>query len=201
VKRDSHRLILEAVLEIFDERGSLTFTFEELARRAGVARQTVYAHFPDRATLFVAVADHTRSKLDASQLSAAVFAAPTARDALTAAVDFHMAYTMRILGPYRAIEIERAKDPAVAKAFEGRDVGRLQTVRHVMTRLKAEGQLDPAWSVGAAADLMSGLLSAALSVELCEQRGWSLDDFRDRLLLTLRRTFLVGEEPTERTVP
>ncbi|MGZ4740717.1 MAG: TetR/AcrR family transcriptional regulator [Ilumatobacteraceae bacterium] len=193
MKRDGRALILRAVLDLFEERANLTFTFEELARRAGVSRQTVYAHFPDRATLFVALADHTRSELDARTLTAAVYEAPTALDALTATVDFHMAYTMRILGPYRAIEIERARDPAVLAAFAGRDVGKLQTVRHVMTRLKAEGQLDQSWTIDAATDLVVALLSAAVSAELVEQKGWTLVELRERLLLTFRRTLLVSE--------
>ncbi len=193
MKRDARALILRAVLDLFAERANLTFTFEELARRAGVSRQTVYAHFPDRATLFVALADHTRSELDARTLTAAVYEAATALDALTATVDFHMAYTMRILGPYRAIEIERARDPAILAAFAGRDVGKLQTVRHVVTRLKAEGQLDESWTIDAATDLVSALLSASVSAELVEQKGWTLVELRERLLLTFRRTLLVHE--------
>ena len=173
----------------------MAFTYEELAKRAGVSRQTIYSHFPDRATLFVALADYTRSMFDVHELSAAVFDAATARDALAAAVDFHMGYTMRILAPYRAIEIERAKDPALAAAFEQRDVGRRQTVRHVMTRLRAEAQLDRAWSVDTATDLMVALLSASLAMELTEQRSWSRDEFRDRLLLTLQRTLLIDTPP------
>lgn len=193
MKRDTRALILRAVLDLFAERANLTFTFEELARRAGVSRQTVYAHFPDRASLFVALADHTRSELDARTLTAAVYEAATALDALTATVDFHMAYTMRILGPYRAIEIERARDPAILAAFAGRDVGKLQTVRHVVTRLKAEGQLDESWTIDAATDLVSALLSAAVSAELVEQKGWTPVELRERLLLTFRRTLLVHE--------
>ena len=63
---------------LFEERGSVAFTYEELAKRAGVARQTVYSHFPDRAALFIALADHTRAMFDVPRLSAAVFDAPTA---------------------------------------------------------------------------------------------------------------------------
>jgi AcrR family transcriptional regulator len=199
--RNSGVLILQAVRDLVEERGSVAFTFEEVAKRAGVSRQTVYTHFPDRASLFVALADQTRVDLDATALSAAVLEAPTARDALSATVDFHMAFTMRILALYRAIEIERARDPAIAAAFERRDVGRVRIVRHVMTRLKAEGQLDPAWSIEAATELMDALLSASLASELHEHRGWSLDEFRDRLLFTLRRTFLVDYHQPQRTKP
>ena len=190
-------LILQAVQDLFEEHGNLTFTFDELARRAAVSRQTVYTHFPNRASLFVALADHTRSQFDVSGLSAAILDAATARKALTATVDLHMAYTVRILGPYRALEIERARDPAVAAAFVGRDVGKQQTARHVVTRLKAEGQLDGRWTIEAATDLMTAVLSASVSAELIEQRGWTHDDLRERLLLTLRRTLLTDERPVK----
>ena len=147
-------------------------------------------------TLFVALADHTRSQLDARALTAAVYNADSAVEALAATVDFHMAYTMQILGPYRAIEIERARDPAVSAAFAGRDVGKQQTVRHVVTRLKAEGQLAASWTVDSATDLVAALLSASVSAELVEQRGWTLAELRERLLLTLQRTLLVDERRT-----
>ncbi|MGZ4702733.1 MAG: hypothetical protein ACXV98_16095, partial [Ilumatobacteraceae bacterium] len=83
--------------------------------------------------------------------------------------------------------------PAVLAAYAGRDVGKLQTVRHVMTRLKADGQLDQSWTIDAATDLVVALLSAAVSAELVEQKGWTLVELRERLLLTFRRTLLVSE--------
>jgi AcrR family transcriptional regulator len=60
--RTSGVLILQAVRDLVEERGSVAFTFEEVAKRARVSRQTVYTHFPDRASLLVALADLERGR-------------------------------------------------------------------------------------------------------------------------------------------
>lgn len=50
--RDKHRDILAGALDLFLELGFDATTIEGVADRAGVSKQTVYAHFGDKATLF-----------------------------------------------------------------------------------------------------------------------------------------------------
>lgn len=54
---ETRRRILEAVLPLFNERG-LKFTMDELARRLGMSKKTIYAVFPDKETLLHAMVDH-----------------------------------------------------------------------------------------------------------------------------------------------
>ena len=127
-------------------------------------------------------------------LTATVYEAATGRDALTATVDFHMAYTMRILGPYRGTgdrtsqrpssgsSVRRARDRQAANSAARHDATQS---RGATRRLLVE--------IEAATDLMAALLSASLSSELVEQRNWTLNELRQRLLRTLRRTLLVDE--------
>lgn len=51
---ETRRLILEAAKELYLERGYKAMLSKELARKAGVAEGTVFAHFPDKATLLAA---------------------------------------------------------------------------------------------------------------------------------------------------
>lgn len=51
---ETRRLILAAAKELYLEHGSASPSSRQLAERAGVAEGTVFAHFPDKATLLAA---------------------------------------------------------------------------------------------------------------------------------------------------
>jgi AcrR family transcriptional regulator len=57
-QEQTRRRILEKVVELHEEVGPARTTVVEIARRAGVGRPTVYAHFPDERGLFHACARH-----------------------------------------------------------------------------------------------------------------------------------------------
>ncbi len=49
------RAVLDAALEVFLQRGYLATSMDEVAAAAGASKVTVYKHFSDKQTLFVAV--------------------------------------------------------------------------------------------------------------------------------------------------
>ena len=53
---DLHRALLEAGLQLLQERGMDAVTLREVARRAGVSHAAPYHHFPDKAALVEALA-------------------------------------------------------------------------------------------------------------------------------------------------
>jgi len=176
------------------------FTYEQLAAAAGVSRQTLYTHFPDRASLFVGLADRAREEAQVDRLAAAIFEAPTADDALIALVDVHVAFTPTVMTVTRAEQMERLRRPEIEAAFEQRSGGRRPLVRHVVTRLRAEGRLAPAWTVEVATDLIAGLFNPWLTAELLELRSWSVAELRERLLVVLDGALLTPH-PTASNPP
>ncbi len=184
----SREKILAAVARLVVEAPA--FTYEQLAAAAGVSRQTLYTHFPDRASLFVGLADRARAEAGVDRLAAAVFEAPTALEALAALVDVHVAFTPAVMTVMRAEQMERLRRPEVEAAFEQRATGRRPLVRHVVTRLRAEGRLAPQWSVEVATDLVGGLFNPWLTAELLELRAWSVPELRERLLVVLEGALL-----------
>src|ERR1035438_1454412 len=52
---DKRSSILEAAAEIFLDGGYLGTSMDEIAAKAGVAKQTVYAHFSNKRELFIAM--------------------------------------------------------------------------------------------------------------------------------------------------
>jgi len=185
--------ILEAVVTLLGTDTGAEFTYDRLAREANVSRQTVYAHFPTRADLLVAVADHARAKFDADRLSIPILEAATGVDALTALVAFHVSFTPKVLRQYRAVEYARSTDPELMKAFGKRTRGRDQLIRLVMTRLQAEGRLHPAWSVDSATDFVVATVNASTTYELLENRGWSIPELEERLLRVFNLALLTPD--------
>lgn len=55
---ETRRRIVEAAVELHTSVGPARTTISGIARRAGVERHTVYAHFPDERTLFRACSQH-----------------------------------------------------------------------------------------------------------------------------------------------
>lgn len=187
--KNTRHAILDTTLELLDE-GHGDFTYEGLARHAGVARQTLYSQFPDRTELLIAAVDHARHLLGADDLAAPVYGAATARGALGALLDFHITFTPRILRPALALEAQRRRDPELSRKFEQRPQGRRQITRHVMSRLAAEGHLDGNWTVDEATDFISALMTAAFTSDLTEERSWSLTQLRDRLRFVIENSML-----------
>ena len=58
----THRRILEAIVQLHEERGPAATTISAIAERAGVQRLTVYRHFPDERTLMRACSSHWRDR-------------------------------------------------------------------------------------------------------------------------------------------
>ena len=188
--RSTRPAIVQAAVDRL-RQGDAGFTYERLASEAGVARQTLYSRFPDRAELIIAAVDELRAEVpELDDLTAAVHLAPTARAALDALLDLHVAFTPPMLNALSAVEAQRAVSPGLSQAFERRASGRRQLVRSVVTRLQAEGDLTSDWSVENATDLLGALLTGSFTAELMNERSWNIDQLRERLHRTLTRALL-----------
>jgi AcrR family transcriptional regulator len=63
------RQIIQAALEVFEERGLSGARLEDIARRAGIAKGTIYLYFPNKEELFSEVIRQTViARLDIAQL-------------------------------------------------------------------------------------------------------------------------------------
>jgi AcrR family transcriptional regulator len=59
---ETRRRIVAAAVDLHTEIGPAETSISSIARRAGVQRHTVYAHFPDEETLFRACSQHWREQ-------------------------------------------------------------------------------------------------------------------------------------------
>ena len=62
LQEETRQRIVDATIELHSTIGAAQTTISEIAKRAGVGRVTVYRHFPDEETLFLACSGHYFSK-------------------------------------------------------------------------------------------------------------------------------------------
>jgi AcrR family transcriptional regulator len=113
VRAENRERVLRAAGEAFLRRGYHA-SIDDIARRAGVARQTVYHHFPSKDRLFEAaacdLAKHVLVELDAG-----------AGEVRPALLGFARAYRRRVLGAqglamFRTLTAEVPRFPDLARA-------------------------------------------------------------------------------------
>jgi len=127
----------------------------EVAAGAGLSRQAVYLHFPDRAVLLATL----RAELDPPDGPEIVEQAPSARAALTSVLT-------RLAESYARLW------PVLRASGNTETPSRLPLCRALVARFRSEGSLAPHLSPATAADILFSLTSPALWHELVEGRGW-----------------------------
>ena len=127
---------------------------EGVARRAGVARATLYAHFPNREALIAAVTE--RAIAEAAEMIAS--AAPGEGDPREA-LERVLASAWRTLGPYHVlVEINTRLAPARLRALHGPVLGQL---RPLLERGQASGAFNPDLSLDWMLTVILELIHAA----------------------------------------
>lgn len=146
--------ILEAAQDLLSERG-LQVSMAEIARRAGVSKQTLYNRFPSKTEIGQALA---RRRSDA-------ITAPLREpgDPLRVLTGFARAMIEKVCAPDRAVSLRgvalmSAEAPEVARAvYEGGPAESLRRLSAWLAQQHAEGRLvvrDP----DAAAEMFSGMV-------------------------------------------
>jgi len=147
--------VLRAATTSFLARGYAS-SVDDIARRAGVAKQTVYAHFPNKDALFKEVA-HDLAKRVLVELGA------EPQDLRAALVRFALAYRERVLGvqgiaTFRTVMPEIQRFRALARSMYAASAGEMvRQLAHYLGHAMDAGRLrrdDPQF----AAELLLGML-------------------------------------------
>jgi AcrR family transcriptional regulator len=189
--------ILDAAVQLFSEQTG-EVTLEDVARRAGVSRQSVYLHFRSRTGLLIAMVQHMDAGQDLSGLLERVHEAPDAVSALDALADVHAGYHPVAYPVARVLMIGRHQDEAISAAWEDRMRARRTLFRAVVERLEREGVLSAEWSIEAATDVLMAQTSWQVWEQLVVDMGWSKRRYRQTLVAVLRRTLLAGGQQERR---
>ena len=157
VKTENRARVLRAAAQAFLRHGYHA-SVDDIARRAGVAKQTVYHHFPSKDRLFEAAAcdlsKHILVELEAD-----------ASDVRSALLAFARAYRRRALGPqglamFRALTAEVPRFPGLARAvYQGGAGEMVRRLAGVLKSAMSKGELrrdDPKFAAELFLSMLAG---------------------------------------------
>jgi AcrR family transcriptional regulator len=190
-KKTPKAALLQASLDaMLDGR----FTMGGVARRAGVSRQTLYAHFGSLGELAVQTARYVDEVEDVAGHLAPVHAASTPGAFLDVLAGFYSAYNPRIARIVRSSEHAAQKSPELQAANDDRRQARLAACGGVYDRLAGWGALRPGLEREATAQWIVSVGSVPLFHEQTVEGGWSAEQYRDHMAATLRRFLLADPD-------
>lgn len=186
-KIDTRTRILESTWKLLESDGGETVRMSDIAKAAGVSRQAVYLHFPNRADLLIATTRHLDDVLNVDARLEKSRAADSGIERLTAFIDAWGNYIPEIHGVARALLAMKDTDAEADAAWRDR----MQVVRHgcaaAVKALKADGDLREGLSVEKATDLLWTLLSVRNWEHLRSDCGWSQRQYIEVMTSSARR--------------
>jgi AcrR family transcriptional regulator len=169
--------ILSAARELAEQGDGGAPSMSELARAVGISRQALYLHFPDRASLLLALVAHIDEREGLQDELSAVLAAPDAAGQIHAWVRMQARRNPRIAAFARALDQARHTDQAAAAAWRDRTDNRMRGAAMAVTRLRDEGRLHPGWTPSEAATLLWELTSFRVWDDLVTESGLAADRY------------------------
>lgn len=177
--RATRRAIVAAASAEFAEAGYHGATMAAIARRSGVAVQTVYFVFHTKAELLGAAIDtavlgeERSTPPPDSGWWAAMVAEPRADEALRAFVTGATGVLERASVLSEVARVAAMDDPDARKTHEFHEGLRLDGYRTVVEMLAEKGRLRAGLEVENATDVLLTMLGPATYVGLTSGRGWS----------------------------
>ena len=164
--------VVAAAREMFTEDGFHQVSLDAVARRADVARGTVYHQFGSKVGLLEAVVRDFEQRAGLEHLVQLIERAPTDQ-LLRVVMTTGCRYWATDPTLVRKVTAVAATDADAAQLLAGHDAGRLQLLTRVIERLATNQRLQTARSRKSAVDTLWLLTSFAAYDELTNGRGLS----------------------------
>jgi AcrR family transcriptional regulator len=185
--------ILEAARVLFEEQGYFGAALEAVAKKAGVSRQAIYLHFDSKADLLTALHLHIyETDVVPARERHPIWTAPTALEALDAAIVADAQVTSRVWKIHEALIVARRHHREVDETLRPREEERYQELVRLARWLKKEGELPPKMRAETFADLWWGLASLGTFRNLVIERGWSVDRWTRWVHETIRAQLIAA---------
>ncbi len=167
----TRRVVLEAAIEVIAERGFLGATIDAIAQRCGVARSTIYRHWPERNDLLL---DAVAAKVEPIE----TLAVGDLRADLVA-IGTHLA---ELLGSEpmgsvaAALILESRRDPALERLRDQFVSRRRRAIAQVMQLAADRGQIPPGNDLASMGNDFAGqIFFNALVLHAPMDRAWVAD--------------------------
>jgi AcrR family transcriptional regulator len=191
--RDTRSRLLQLAWERIAAHGDAALSLVDLAREAGVSRQTLYLLFGSRAGLLLAMVEYRDAQSAVVPRLARTRESMTPHEAFEPYLRAWFEYLPEVFPVARAlVAAARSGDSDADAAWDSRARllrgGFLQMTR----ALHAAGALRPEWTPAAAADWLFSQAHVDAWQHLVVEARWKPKDAVDRIVATLRQALLVG---------
>jgi AcrR family transcriptional regulator len=173
--------IVEAAHDEFVEKGFHGATIASIAKRAGVASQTVYFVFHNKVTLISAVIDTQVMGSEKPEIPQetdwwkAAFAEPNAAEALRTFIRGASPWCARARAISEILRAAALTDDELAATHREHEQMRLDGFRDVIEMIAAKGRLRDGLDIDSATDVFFTVYGDTTFYLLTVERGWSTD--------------------------
>jgi AcrR family transcriptional regulator len=192
--------ILDAAGELFVTEGYGRTTIRQMAEAAQVSPDTVYAVFGSKARILTALIDQRLAPAPGVENVLDRPEAMAVRDETDQRRQIHQfardmaAVSTRVRPLYEILRTASAVEPEMAVVRTAMDGYRLRNMRQAAQWIAARGPLRV--DVERAGEIIWTLASPDVSRMLCDDRGWTQDEYADWLEDTLVSTLLPVDDRT-----
>ena len=181
--RRSRSRVLTTAFELLSESGVGGFTVDEVSRRSGVAKTTIYRHWPSREALVIDAASRISAEQEVPDTG-------SLEDDVTAILVNlgHLLSTARWSSVVPSIVDVAERDPEFASVHGKIQRGHAAPLREVIERAAGRGLISPA------ADPSS--MVSALIGPLYYRRWFSREPIDDQFVKTIVRNVISGQQAT-----
>lgn len=172
------------------ENGDKTVRMSDIAKAAGISRQALYLHFPNRAELLVATTRHIDVVKNVDARLERSRSATSGVERLHAFIEGWGGYIPQIHGMSVALRAMRSTDKEAAVAWNDR----MKAVRHgceaAVQAISQDGSLTRDLTEEAATDLLWTLLSVENWERLVKDCGWTQSAYEKTIKQTAEAALL-----------
>ena len=172
------------------ENGDKTVRMSDIAKAAGISRQALYLHFPNRAELLVATTRHIDVVKNVDARLERSRSATSGVERLHAFIEGWGRYIPQIHGMSVALRAMRSTDKEAAAAWNDR----MKAVRHgceaAVQAISLDGSLTRDLTEEAATDLLWTLLSVENWERLVRDCGWTQSAYEKTIKQTAEAALL-----------
>ena len=194
--RATRRRIVDAARESFCAQGYAATTLDQIAAKAGVAVQTVYFHYGNKASILkevvdvLAVGDDAPVPLLDRPWVTRVREEPDGRRALAIWLSQSREIFTRLAPIMRVVRDAAGADPDMATQYDSNQQQRYTVHRTLAGYLADKRALRPRLSAERAADIIFTVVSLEAYLLLTGDRGWTPRQWQRWALETLTATIL-----------
>lgn len=183
--------ILDAAWALVSVKGA-EVSLQEIAKAAGISRQSVYDHFGSRGGLLMALVRRADDRFDIKNGLFEAFGRADPVERLDITIDVWIDFVERIFPVATDLIRLRATDADASAAWEDR-MADLRSWLVVLTEsLEKDGALAAGWTARTAAEYLWAAFSVQMWGMLTKECAWPADQARAVLRQTIRQALFSG---------